>query len=734
MFWSNLFKKNNYSTIIVNNIYHKLPLFEELTTEEQEFVNKLKNEYISFYDTENSYINLDKELFEEIEMYQALSLDIMHNDHFGNIASSIIDSKKLVYYSHQITEINNTLKYKYIALNELRKDKKYLTKHMGLYVLGKRKINILKALDHQINIINNMFVIANQKVTDYCACAIANYPKSLDEYKKIKLLKGRLDRVVSDYQDLFNKSINLDKYLPIDDRLTYAEILLNKFVYENKCLISKLKEKLDLIANSEIKDKNKQQEIIDNLMKIKMYYQIFYKYGRNKLTQQDIEDLYQIVFNAYTYFSSSCNFSKYYNSLENDEEKDFYLKIIKSKLNILKFDRPIALLSINENEEKVYNHLINTFKINENFKLIFVKNANLEDIINRKLDLLLCLDYIDGFEKYFKLKESENKNNNKIRIKLFSGYLYSEHFINREEYYKFFIGMWNYYIKHKDYKELEALSDFKKIFLNEIIYSYKIDYAEIELYKILNKDKISFNKLPEGLKNTDIYIKMYCETLKEKVVYLPQSMTEFIYSEEINKTNCLFIPSDACTEITINIGSYDINENYYNGKILMPIRNNIKIRKKESLFTHNFGEIEKYFENLANHFVIDSKLLSFDQEYIINYLAQIFSFLKDCLGGDAILTVSNKYRVSLYKDLWKNYVYIWRHFFENLLILNKNGNIQKIKLVKNKQLDVNFKSGMSIIGTAYKYVIEELATSLENYKKEVNFKEITGEPKTLIKK
>ena len=41
---------------------------------------------------------------------------------------------------------------------------------------------------------------------------------------------------------------------------------------------------------------------------------------------------------------------------------------------------------------------------------------------------------------------------------------------------------------------------------------------------------------------------------------------------------------------------------------------------------------------------------------------------------------------------------------------------------------------MSIIGTAYKYVIEELATSLENYKKEVNFKEITGEPKTLIKK
>ncbi len=731
MFWSNLFKKKKYSTNMVNNISSKIPSFEELTPEEQEYVSNLKEEYLKFYENEDNYISLDSELFNEIKMYQDLALDIMHNDHFGNIASSIIDSKKLVYYSHKITELNNTLKYKYIALCELRKAKKYLTKHMGLYVLGRRKINILKALDHQINIINNMSVISNQKITDYCACAIANYPKNIDETTE-KKLNDRYIEVEKDYKELFNSSINLDDNLTITDKVTYMEILINKFIYENKDLINKLKEQLDLIANSEIKDETTQQEIIDNLMKIKMYYQIFYKYGRNKLTQQDIEDLYQIVFNVYTYFPLGSNFSKYYNSLENDEEKDFYLKIIESKLNILKFDRPIALLSINENEEKVYNHLINTFKINENFKLISAKNANLEDIINHKLDLLLCLDYIDGFEKYFKIKDIENKNNNKIYI--LYGNVFSEHFINRKEYYKFVITMHNYYIKHKDYKKLEALSNSLKIVLNEIIYSYKRYYDEIKLYKILNKDKINFNKLPEGLKYTDIYIKMYCETLKEKVVYLPQSITEFIYSEEINKTNCLFIPSDACTEITINVGSYDINGNYYNGKILMPVRNNIKICKKESLFTHNFDKIEKYFENLANHFVIDNKLLNFNQEYIINYLTHIFSFLKDYIGGDDILTVSYKYRVSLYKDLWKNYVYIWRHFFENLLILNKNGNIQKIKLVKNKQLDVNFKSGMSIIGTAYKYVIEELATSLENYKKEVNFKEITGEPKTLIKK
>ena len=154
-----------------------------------------------------------------------------------------------------------------------------------------------------------------KKITDYCACAIANYPKSLNEYQKIKLLKGRLDRVVSDYQDLFNESINLDKNLQIDDRLTYAEILLNKFVYENKCLISKLKEQLDLIANSEIKDKNKQQEIIDNLMKIKKYYNIFYNYGRNLLVTTFREHwfLFQCWFlflYCYCVYNFSSNFDR----------------------------------------------------------------------------------------------------------------------------------------------------------------------------------------------------------------------------------------------------------------------------------------------------------------------------------------------------------------------------------------------------------------------------------------
>ena len=80
MFWSKLFKKKNKLSnvdIVVNSSYTKMPLFEELTAEEQDYVNKLKEEYLNFYDTEDNYIDLDKELFNEIKMCQDLALDII---------------------------------------------------------------------------------------------------------------------------------------------------------------------------------------------------------------------------------------------------------------------------------------------------------------------------------------------------------------------------------------------------------------------------------------------------------------------------------------------------------------------------------------------------------------------------------------------------------------------------------------------------------------------------------
>ena len=611
MFWSNLFKKKNYSTNIVNNILSKIPSFKELTPEAQEYVSNLKEEYLTFYENEDNYISLDSELFNEIKMYQDLALDIMHNDHFGNIASSIIDSKKLVYYSHKITELNNTLKYKYIALCELRKAKKYLTKHMGLYVLGRRKINILKALDHQINIINNMLVISNQKITDYCACAIANYPKSPDEYQKIKLLKGRLDRVVSDYQDLFNESINLDKNLPIDDIITYVEILLNKFVYENKCLISKLKEQLDLIANSEIKDKNKQQEIIDNLMKIKNYYNIFYNYGRNLIDDKDIEDLYQIIFNVYTYFPLDCSFSEYYNSLPPSKEKSTYTKIVKSKLEIFKLGKSKIFETANIPKEELIKWADkNYFKFDRTYYY-----DQYQAVVNHCLKILLLMDHEHGLEQFFESTIVNLKNYDLIDILFTLSYDILDRDITKYSFYKLLFGMYlniDSPLQEQIYSLEDHIGPYNYYNIYEVI-------DELEIFRKIYKDKIFFNNLPEGIKyfNTkpfDSYIKNYC---LNKTITLPNSVNKvvvtFDYSENI-KIKC----PDKLEELNINIMSDEIGLRSECPHITIILPSNLD---KFNIHKASKSKYDFYFSHLT--LIHNYKILDLDYKDLYYYFYKL---------------------------------------------------------------------------------------------------------------
>ena len=603
MFWSNLFKNKNYSTNIVNNISSKVPSFEELTPKEQEYVSNLKEEYLTFYENEDNYISLDSELFNEIKMYQDLALDIMHNDHFGNIASSIIDSKKLVYYSHKITELNNTLKYKYIALCELRKDKKYLTKHMGLYVLGKRKINILKALDHQINIINNMFVISNQKITDYCACAIANYPKSLDEYKKTKLLIGRLDRVVSDYQDLFNESINLDKNLLIDDIITYAEILLNKFVYENKCLISKLKEQLDLIANSEIKDKNKQQEIIDNLMKIKKYYNIFYNYGRNLIDDKDIEDLYQIIFNVYTYFADGEEFKKYYlnqtrkcNDMYTKDELLIYDRIINYKLDLLRLKKSTIF----------NNNNFNSTILNILFEMLDINKKTQDRNLVKNLTLLLSLDYENGFDMYF-----DNVNPEKHLFE--SQYIEYNKMYKKREFYKYMLGM---------------------IDKRETIEQLPLGHAdELQLFYYLYYDKLDYKVLPNLISEYDLSkYKRYINTSKERTIYIPEETKSMMLNVYDIKMTGIKL-----NESVSNLTLYVDNLNYHNQvcrpSIYIYLPNKLLSINVDLLDKNNYLEENKesfldligiFLSNILDTVVLPSGLYLKNTEEIENYLRETF--------------------------------------------------------------------------------------------------------------
>ena len=759
MFWSNLFKKKNkiYNTDIVNNAYSKMPTYEELTTEEQEYVNKLKEEYLNFYDTEDNHINLDNELFNEIKMYQELALDIMYNDHFGNIVNSIIDSKKLVYYSHKITEINNTLKYKYIALNELRKDKKHLAKHMGLYVLGKRKINILKALDHQMNIINNMLIIANQKITDYCACAIANYPKNIDEPTE-KELNDRYIEVEKDYKDLFNTSINLDDNLTNTDKITYMEIFIDKFIYENKDLIDKLKEQLDLIANSEIENIVVQINLIDNLKKIKMYYNIFNKYGRNKLTKEDFEDLYQIIFNVYTYFPSFSyfNFSRYYNSITDNNEKEFYRSIIDLKLVLLKLKQsPIfkgnkqysedivnILMTIFEKYDKDYWNLSNSSNISfDSYSNYFDNLSITEKIINFNLKLLLSLDYESGFNDYFADKKS-----------IYVSYLKRNLVV--KDFYKLLIGV-NNYLSKNDITEEQLKNELLNIsnrsnndasidsdtnkketytLLINIINDYKAYESILKLYSSLYD--IDFNIFPEHIlsKHINILINYYDYGNGPLIINNNIDELDIKYSQ---KDDRILIINGNVETMNIQISS-DLakDDNVMHTKVLLPIKplkmnfyndkyemdsdvsSNAKqyqvkyatINKETGFMSYDY--IKKIFAKIGAMFILREEILDYSESEMCTYFKKIFRPIIDVIDDEDSRLASLGYSRKM------NFMNVWLELFSNMSILFRNGTIARLNRSK---IEINgnnivILSYFSYVMISYDEAIEFFVKVLKKYK------------------
>ena len=759
MFWNNLFKKKNkiYNTDIVNNAYSKMPTYEELTTEEQEYVNKLKEEYLNFYDTEDNHINLDNELFNEIKMYQELALDIMYNDHFGNIVNSIIDSKKLVYYSHQITEINNTLKYKYIALNELRKNKKYLAKHMGLYVLGRRKINILKALDHQMNIINNMFVIADQKITDYCACAIANYPKNIDETTE-KELNGRYIEVEKDYKDLFNTSINLDDNLTNTDKTTYIEILIDKFIYENKDLIGELKEQLDIIANSEIKNIVVQINVIDILMKIKMYYNIFNKYGRNKLTKEDFEDLYQIIFNVYTYFPSFSyfNFSRYYNSITDNNEKEFYRSIIDFKLVLLKLKQsPIfkgnkqysedivnILMTIFEKYDKDYWNLSNSSNISF-FSNYFDNLPITEKIINFNLKLLLSLDYESGFNDYFADKKS-----------IYVSYLKRNLVV--KDFYKLLIGVNNYLsknditeeqlknelltISNRSNNDASIDSDTNKketyTLLINIINDYKAYEPILKIYSSLYD--IDFNIFPEHIlsKHINILINYYdhgngaliinnnideldikCSQKDDRILIINgniETMNIQIASDLANEDNVMH------TRVLLPIKPLKMN--FYNDKYDIDSDISFIVKKyqvKYATFDEETGimsydYIKKIFAKIGKMFILREEILDYSESEMCIYLKKIFRPIIDIIDDEDSRLATLGYSRKM------NFMTVWLELFSNMSILFQNGIIMYLdrSIIENYGISNNI-GILSYVMISYDEAIKFFVKALKKYKTDI---------------
>lgn len=733
MFWSKLFKKKNKlsnADVVVNSSYTKMPLLEELTAEEQGYVNKIKEEYLNFYDTEDNYIDLDKELFNEIKMCQDLALDIMHNDHFGNIASSIIDSKKLVYYSHEISEINNTLKYKYIALAELRKDKKYLAKYMSLYVLGRRKINILKALDHQMNIINNLIVIADQRIYDYSTKALANYPKNINEDIDCELEK-RYDIVLKDYLNLFNDSNILNKKINNADKITYMEIMLNKFVYENKNLIGKLKERLNAIANTEIEEIEHQNDIIRDLRKIKMYFNTFDRYGRNIIKKEYFEEIYQTIFNTINYYPFTYDIRSYCRNEAKKEELNFYREIIKRKAELF-IDKKSKIFETGIINDNIYQILLKLFELDSTgiiYNEMFIKN-NFEVFDMKYIDLLLCLDNLNGFYLYF------NQNNFELFDYIMSA-LPVDHDTIKRNLFKYIIGLC-------DKTKFEDIDIDREYFVKKYCFNIPNIY-EMKLYYQLYKENINFSDLPFLNETCDMdrFINYINNSCHDKTVFLPDGTKELeIYVDKSYNDIKIYLNNDISD---VRFYGNDIDyKKLKNTKIYLPLDfNKININfivENELNYNANYPKARvlnkqallAIIEKIGSTLVLPKKIFSAsnsleDNQKLYNDLYSLFyGFYKSI---KCITEKSNSIKESDSSELFSS-------LFSNIIIFEENSNEYKINndlFDKTPSNEETYSNCNDKVLKSYEEALKDFVIKLIKYKNYRNLK-IEQEISSLNKK
>jgi len=733
MFWSKLFKKKNKLSnvdIVVNSSYTKMPLLEELTAEEQGYVNKLKEEYLNFYDTEDNYIDLDKELFNEIKMCQDLALDIMHNDHFGNIASSIIDSKKLVYYSHEITEINNILKYKYIVLNELRKDKKYLAKYMSLYVLGRRKINILKAIDHQMNLINNLIVIADQRIYDYSTKAVANYPKNINEDIDYELEK-RYDIVLKDYLNLFNDSNILNKKINNTDKITYMEIMINKFVYENKNIVGKLKERLDAIANTEIEDIEHQNDIIRDLRKIKMYFNTFDRYGRNIIKKEYFEEIYQTIFNTINYYPFTYDIRSYCRNEAKKEELNFYREIIKRKAELF-IDKKSKIFETGIINDNIYQILLKLFELDSTgiiYNEMFIKN-NFEVFDMKYIDLLLCLDNLNGFYLYF------NQNNFELFDYIMSA-LPVDHDTIKRNLFKYIIGLC-------DKTKFEDIDIDREYFVKKYCFNIPNIY-EMKLYYQLYKENINFSDLPFLNETCDMdrFINYINNSCHDKTVFLPDGTKELeIYVDKSYNDIKIYLNNDISD---VRFYGNDIDyKKLKNTKIYLPLDfNKININfivENELNYNANYPKARvlnkqallAIIEKIGSTLVLPKKIFSAsnsleDNQKLYNDLYSLFyGFYKSI---KCITEKSNSIKESDSSELFSS-------LFSNIIIFEENSNEYKINndlFDKTPSNEETYSNCNDKVLKSYEEALKDFVIKLIKYKNYRNLK-IEQEISSLNKK
>ena len=281
-------------------------------------IDKYKEYYLNILSVKRKVISKeisDSKLENKIKMYIKLILNILMNDDDYDFESlELLDQKigllKLKMYLKELEKLENEVISKLIALNELENNRKI------------PKINRETIKNEIDNLTATLYVFLSQKtaVRNEIDTFLTHISIS-DAEILIKNVNDRTTIVLNDAKYLLNvyefvsekelQSIYMRDRLAI---IALLEMKIEEYIYNNKfdsdkynLLIDNLVKIIDLDYEEA---KAKKDELIIEIGNFERIYKLYYKYGRNEVSEDDFYHLYSACFKILTFDLLEDTFNK----------------------------------------------------------------------------------------------------------------------------------------------------------------------------------------------------------------------------------------------------------------------------------------------------------------------------------------------------------------------------------------------------------------------------------------
>ena len=408
LFKKYLFNENNINIINISDLI-QIPgrTYYKNDIHRLNQIDKYKYDYIELLNQKRKIttkdISNDNLLFNN-KMYTDLILMLIFKDNYYDINNqSLLDNKIIIYklkiYLNEIIKIEDEIIERLIALLELEKEKRiiHLNKSTLKLEISNLKLSLHVLLTQKISIIN--------EIDSYLThISITNKTIDEEEFEKRKEIVLNDCELFFDVNKMFNTSEleyttsekQIDKQISM---IAIIETKLEEYVYNNKITIDSLKNTINDINNNT----NLNSDLRQQLYIIEYKYEVFKRYGRFLVTDDDFINLYNARFKVLTNnLLSNCNSDGSYslalfNQVSGLEKEIYDNQIMKRKQKIINNENIIIKELFGKNTHKVISMLV------EHFRTYGTKDSS-NKLYNRyeyldTIRLIISFDSIDNFYK-----------------------------------------------------------------------------------------------------------------------------------------------------------------------------------------------------------------------------------------------------------------------------------------------------------------------------------------------